>query len=204
MRILKPGEKLSKEELRFFAKMAGQAYVNDPVHSYATKNPERRKTFVYHFMMERLNTSNGEDYFYIDDENRGLCVWRKAHNEYGVIDFLKCPDWLYLYWFWPNTLRTLAAYGPLDVKIFDADTWIISPVFVAPKHQGKGIATELIKKGIEDLTSLGYKCGLEAQDDKNVAYYEKLGFRTIKQDFYKRGNITHSYMVYNGDSSGDK
>ena len=119
MRIVKPGEKLSKKELRYFAKMAGEAYVNDPVHSYATKDPEQRKKFVYHFMMERLNTSNGEDYFYIDDENRGICVWRRAWNEYTALDFLKCPDWLYLYIFFPRTLRTLAAYKPLDVKVFD-------------------------------------------------------------------------------------
>ena len=164
MRVVKPGEKLDTKELRFFARMAGRAYVNDPVHSYATKNPGRRVKYVYHFMMERLNTSNGEDYFYIDDENRGICVWRKAHNEYGVTDFLRCPDWLYLYWFWPNTLRTLSAYAPLDVKMFDEDTWIISPVFVDPDHQGRGIATELITASMKELSEKGYKFGLEAQD----------------------------------------
>ncbi|MBR0112446.1 MAG: GNAT family N-acetyltransferase [Clostridia bacterium] len=198
MRVIKPGEKLDTKELRYFAKMAGRAYVNDPVHSYATKNPERRVRFVYHFMMERLNTSNGEDYFYIDDENRGVCVWRKAHNEYGVIDFLKCPDWLYLYWFWPNTLRTLFAYGPLDVKVFDEDTWIISPVFVDPEHQGKGIATELITGSMKELARKGYKFGLEAQDEKNVEYYKKLGFEIIGEAEYKKGNIKHYYMVYKG------
>lgn len=197
MRVIKPGEKMDTAELREFAKMAGRAYVNDPVHSYATKNPERRKRFVYHFMMERLNTSNGEDYIYIDDEGRGMCVWRRAHNEYGVLDFLRCPDWLYLYWFWPNTLRTLGAYSPLDVKVFDEDTWIISPVFVDPEHQGQGIATRLIKQGIEDLTPLGYKFGLEAQDEKNVKYYEKLGFRITGTADYPKGNIRHYYMVYN-------
>ena len=196
MRILSPGEKLSKKELRRFAKMAGRAYVNDPVHAYATKRPKRRERFVYHFMMERLNTSNGTDYFYIDDEGRGLCVWRKAHNEYGVLDFLKCPDWLYLYWFWPNTLRTLAAYGPLDVKAFSEDTWIISPVFVDPDHQGQGIATALIRQGIADLTKAGFSCGLEAQDARNVHFYEKLGFETIRTDRFEKGNITHTYMVY--------
>ena len=144
MRIIRPGEKLTGEELRSFAKMAGRAYLDDPVHRYATKNPKRREQFVYHFMMERLNTSNGTDYFYIDDEGRGICVWRKAHNEYGVLDFLKCPDWLYLYWFWPNTLRTLSAYGPLDVKAFSEDTWIISPVFVDPAHQGKGLGVPVL------------------------------------------------------------
>ena len=199
MRIIRPGEKLTKKELRFFAEMAGRAYVNDPVHCYATKNPARRVRFISHFMMERLNTSNGEDYFYIDDENRGLCVWRRAHNEYGIADFLRCADWLYLYWFWPNTLRTLFAYSPLDVRVFDEDTWIISPVFVDPGYQRQGIAQSLIRKGIEDLSPLGYKFGLEAQDEGNIRYYEKLGFRVIGSSRYEKGNITHTYMLYEGD-----
>ena len=195
MRVIHPGEKLSKRELRYFAEMAGRAYVNDPVHTYATKNPARRVKFVSHFMMERLNTSNGEDFFYIDDEDRGLCVWRKAHNEYGVLDFLKCPDWLYLYWFWPNTLRTLSAYGPLDVHVFDEDCLLISPVFVDPVHQGKGIATRLLQSSMEELSQYGYSFGLEAQDLKNVSFYEKLGFRVIKTVDYPKGNIRHYYMV---------
>ena len=196
MQSIQPGEHLTKKRLRRFSVIAGFAYLDDPVHTYATKNPKRRAKFVSHFMMERLNASNGTDYFYIDDEDRGLCVWRRAHNEYTVLDFLKCPDWLYLYLFWPNTLRTLSAYRPLDVSVFDENTWIISPVFVAPEHQGKGIATALIQKGIADLTAAGYTCGLEAQDEKNVRFYEKLGFRTIGTDHFEKGKITHTYMIY--------
>ena len=199
MRIVKPGEKLSQKELRYFAKMAGRAYVDDPVHSYATKNPESRVKFVCHFMMERLHTSNGADWFFIDDENRGLCVWRQARNEYGVLDFLKCPDWLYLYVFFPRTLRTLAAYRPLDVTVFDEDMWIISPVFVAPEHQGKGIATGLIRDSMAYLAPLGIRFGLEAQDEKNVRFYEKLGFETIREDVFGKGGIRHRYMVYRDD-----
>jgi GNAT superfamily N-acetyltransferase len=203
MKIYKPGEKMDKKELRAYAKIAGEAYADDPVHCYATKNRERRKRFVYHFMMERLSTSNGEDYIYVDEENGAMCVWRYARNEYTVLDFLRCPDWLYLYWFWPNTLRTLAAYRPLDVRAFDENTWIISPVFVDPAPPGKGIATELIRPGIADLTKQGLSCGLEAQDARNVRFYEKLGFRTIREDRFEKGNITHTYMVYqDGKNTG--
>ena len=73
--------------------MAAEAYVNDPVHSYVTKNEKFRKKFVYHFMIERLATSSREDIIYIDEENRGICVWRQAHNEYDIIDFLMYPNW---------------------------------------------------------------------------------------------------------------
>ena len=196
MRIVKPGEKITRKELKYFARMAARAYINDPVHSYATKNPKKRERFVYHFMLERLTASNGTDYICIDDDKRGMCVWRQAHNEYTVLDFLKCPNWVFLCLYLPNTIRTLSAYSALDVKVFEKNTWIISPVFTDPLHQGKGIATALIRQGIELLSPSGCKLGLEAQSRENEAFYEKLGFRTIEHSFAKHGNIDHRYMVF--------
>ncbi len=187
---------LTRKQLKFFSKMAAEAYVNDPVHSYVTKNETLRKKFVYHFMIERLATSSREDIIYIDQENRGICIWREAHNEYGVLDFLRYPNWVFLYLYWPKTIKTLVAYSHLDVKVFPENTLIISPVFVDPEHQGKGIATKLIKQGIADLTAKGYKLGLEAQNSDNVKFYEKLGFKVIKHDYWKREKIDNYYMMY--------
>ena len=188
--------KLSIKELKYFSRMAAEAYVNDPVHSYVTKNEKLRKKFVYHFMIERLATSNREDIIYVDDEKRGICVWRKAHNEYDVFDFLMYPNWVFLWLYFPKIIKTLMAYGHLDVKVFPENCYIISPVFVSPEHQGKGIATELIKQGIADLTAKGFKLGLEAQNPKNVPFYEKLGFKVIRHDHWKRENIDNYYMLY--------
>lgn len=196
MRIVKPGEKISKKEIKYWAEMAAEAYADDPVHSYATKNIKLRKRYIYHFMMNRITASNSVDYFYIDDDKRGICIWRKAHNEYTVLDFLKCPHWIPMWLLLPSTVKTLSAYSKLDVKKFDDDTWIISPVFVSPEHQGEGVATALISQGVADLTAMGLKCGLEAQSEKNVRFYEKLGFKTFEKDYYKSGNIEHRYMIY--------
>ena len=189
-------KKLTRKELEYYAKMAAETYMDDPVHSYATKNEKLRKKFLYHFMIERLSTSNGEDFIYEDEEKRGLCVWRDAHNPYTMIDFLKCPNWVCLGFYWVSLLKTLTAYAHLDEKVFEKNTLIISPVFVRADCKGQGIGTELIKKGIEDLVPLGYKLGLEAQNPKNVKFYEKLGFKTVKHDYWKREKIENWYMVY--------
>ena len=192
---MKPRKRTNKE-LKYFAKMAAESYVNDPVHSYASKNEKIRKRYVYHFQYERLATSNRQDdLIYVDEEKRGICVWRRAHNEYTFLDFMLCPHWIFLSIYWPNTVRTLMAYSHLDVKVFPKNTYIISPVFVAQEHQGKGIATKLIKQGIADLMAQGYNVGLEAQNPDNVAFYEKLGFKTIKKEYWKRENIDNHYMV---------
>lgn len=187
---------MDRKTLKYFARMAAESYVNDPVHSYATKNEKIRKKYVYHFMLERLSTSNREDIIYVDEQNRGICVWRDAHNDYTMVDFLLCPNWVFLAFYWVNTFKTLKAYSHLDSKVFEKNTLIISPVFVDKNHQGQGIATELIKRGIRELVPQGYKLGLETQNPENVGFYEKLGFKTVKYDYWKSEKIHNYYMVY--------
>ncbi len=187
---------MDRKTLKYFARMAAESYVNDPVHSYATKNEKIRKKYVYHFMLERLSTSNREDIIYVDEQNRGICVWRDAHNDYTMFDFLLCPNWFFLAFYWVNTFKTLKAYSHLDSKVFEKNTLIISPVFVDKNHQGQGIATELIKRGIRELVPRGYKLGLETQNPENVGFYEKLGFKTVKYDYWKSEKIHNYYMVY--------
>ncbi|MBP3446602.1 MAG: GNAT family N-acetyltransferase [Clostridia bacterium] len=187
---------LDRETLKYYARMAAESFVDDPVHKFATKNVKRRKKFIYHFLLERLTSSNKCDVFYVDDEARALCVWRDAHNEYTVLDFLKCPNWVFLCYYITSTVKTLMAYSHLDSKVFEKNTLIISPVFVDPQHQGRGIAKEMIKKGIEEFVPQGYKIGLETQNPDNVGFYEKLGFKIIKEEFYKLEKIHNYYMVY--------
>ena len=189
-------KKLTRKELEYYARMASETYVNDPVHVYATKNEKLRKKFLYHFMIERLSTSNGEDFIYEDAEKRGLCVWRDAHNDYTMFDFLKCPNWVFLCVYNISLIKTLKVFSHLDQKVFEKNTLLISPVFVDKDHKGKGIGTALIKRGIEELVPLGYKLGLETQNPENVALYERIGFKTVEYKFFKSEKIHNYYMVY--------
>lgn len=189
-------KKMDRKTLKYFARMAAESYIDDPVHKYATKDKEKRKKYVYHFMMERLSTSNREDIIYIDEKMRGICVWRDAHNDYTMIDFLRCPNWFFLAVYAPNTFRTLKAYSHLDSKVFPKGTLLISPVFVGKEYQGQGVATSLIRRGIEELVPKGYKLGLEAQNPDNVRFYEKLGFKTVKYVYFEKEKIHNYYMMY--------
>lgn len=192
-------KKLSRKELKYYAKMAAESYVDDPVHVYATKSEKLRKKFLYHFMLERLSTSNREDLIFEDEEKRGICIWRDAHNDYTMFDFMLCPNWVFLCVYNISLIKTLRVFSNLDNKIFEKNTLLISPVFVDKAHQGKGIATRLIKQGIEELVPQGYKLGLETQNPENVPFYEKLGFKTIEYKFFENVGIHNYYMVYDGE-----
>lgn len=192
-------KKLSRKELKYYARMAAESYVDDPVHVYATKSEKLRKKFLYHFMLERLSTSNREDLIFEDEEKRGICIWRDAHNDYTMFDFLLCPNWVFLCVYNISLIKTLRVFSNLDNKIFEKNTLLISPVFVDKAHQGKGIATRLIKQGIEELVPQGYKLGLETQNPENVPFYEKLGFKTLEYKFFENVGIHNYYMVYDGE-----
>ena len=192
-------KQFNRKTLKYYAKMAAEAYVNAPVHCYATKSVYFRKKFVYHFMMCRFACSNRTDTFYFDEEKRGLCILRDAHNPYTMLGFLTSPNWIFLAIYFKSLFKTLKAYNHLDDKVFDEKTMIISPVFVDINHQGKGIATKLINKSVQEFTEKGYKIGLETQNEKNVTFYEKLGFRTIRYTYFKSEKIHNYYMVYSPD-----
>lgn len=187
---------ISRKTLKYYAKMASETYVDDPVYKFACKNVAIRKRFIYHWLLLRLNSSRKKDIFYFDEEERGLLIMREAHYDYTMLQFMKCPNWPFLVLYWPITLKALLAYSHLDNKdIFDDKTYIVSPVFVAEEHKGKGIGTALLKRGMEDLRSKGYKIGLETQNPANVGFYEKLGFKVVKHEHYKLEKIDNYYML---------
>ena len=189
--------KVSLKTLKYYAKMASEAYINDPVYTFACKNEKLRRRFIYHFILLRLNSSRKKDIFYFDEEARGLCIFRHAHYDYTMWQFLKCPNWVFLVLYFPITIKTLLAYSHLDNKdLFDENTYIVSPVFVAPEHQGKGIASKLLREGMTKLYAEGKKIGLETQNPDNVTFYERLGFKTVKTEFYKLEKIQNTYMLF--------
>ncbi len=187
---------ISRKTLKYYAKMASETYVDDPVYKFACKNVFIRKKFIYHWLLLRLNSSRKKDIFYFDEEDRGILIMREAHYDYTMFQFLKCPNWPLLVLYFPVTIKALLVYSHLDNKdIFDDKTYIVSPVFVAEEHKGKGIGTALLKKGMEDLRSKGYKIGLETQNPENVGFYEKLGFKVKKHEYYKLEKIDNYYML---------
>lgn len=60
---------LSKNELKYYAKMAADSFVDDPMYIAVVKNRFIRKRFIYNFMFLRFYLSNAEDII-IEDNNR--------------------------------------------------------------------------------------------------------------------------------------
>lgn len=57
--------------------------------------------------------------------------------------------------------------------------WYLWVLGVAPRRQGRGIGGRLMKPVLDEADSSGQTCYLETEDEKNVRFYARHGFKVI-------------------------
>ena len=187
---------LSKNELKYYAKMASDSFADDPLYIAIVKNKFIRKRFIYNFMYLRFYLSNFEDIIIEDDNKHGLCIWKSITSKISIKNAVCCPNFFNLLFYLPIIIRLKKAFSNEDMSVFPKNTLLFSPVFVDENFQAKGIAKSLILKEVNELIKVGYTLGLETQNKINVEIYSKLGFRLVKTEKYMDGKITNYLMIY--------
>jgi putative acetyltransferase len=79
----------------------------------------------------------------------------------------------------------------------------LGPVGVLPAHCRRGIAAELIKRGLADCASAGFRWAVVLGEP---AYYSRFGFRPASEfglgDEYEGGNYFQALELVLGDLTG--
>ncbi len=188
---------ISDETLKKYARMASEAFINDPNYANAAKNIKLRKLVTYHATLVRLYASRAMGFkFYFDQQERGVLIVRPAQSDIPTDVFMKGKNIPAVIMLIPWIRKLLDVDTRCEnAKHFDDKTYIISPVFVDVKHQGQGVARKLIEKAAADLKEQGYKLGLDTQNPDNVPIYEKMGFRLFHQAFYEDIQMHIFHMI---------
>ena len=187
---------VTNETLKKYARMGAKAFMTNPGYVLSCKDENKKEDFIYNVILMRLYISRKTDIFYFDEEGRGMLVLRKAGMDYPAGEVLKVPNILGLLKNMSFVSKLLTVTGGYSSKgLYDEDkTYIVSPIFVDVKHQGKGVGTALLKKAIEDMEAKGFKVGLDTMEPSNVPYYEKLGFKLI-DDQIDANTGAHSWFM---------
>lgn len=187
---------ISNDTLKKYAEIASDAFMTNPGYVLSCQDEGKRKNFIYNVVLMRLYISRKTDIFYFDEEGRGMLVLRKAGMDYPAGEVLKVPNILGLLKNMSFVSKLLTVTGGYSSKgLYDEDkTYIVSPIFVDVKHQGKGVGTALLKKAVEDMEAKGFKVGLDTMEPSNVPYYEKLGFKLI-DDQIDANTGAHSWFM---------
>ncbi|MFB4195787.1 GNAT family N-acetyltransferase [Streptomyces carpaticus] len=55
--------------------------------------------------------------------------------------------------------------------------WFLETVATAPEAQGRGLGSAVLRPGLREAGEAGLPAFLETSDERNVTFYERLGFR---------------------------
>ena len=71
--------------------------------------------------------------------------------------------------------------------------WHLGPIGVRPSHQGSGIGTMLMERFCREVDACYAKAYLETEGDKNVRFYEKFGFKVVRES--EIFDVKNRYML---------
>ena len=101
-------------------------------------------------------------------------LWRWAPRLGEIASFLARPA---------AVLRSLRLLEPVDrLRPVDLNTWYLRLLAVSPEFQGKGVGSALLSEGLGRAEREKKNVYLETFREKNVAYYEKHGFKLLKRE----------------------
>ncbi len=192
--------RLTKKEVKLAGEILGRALCDDPIIIYLMPDEERRRRLVKHIyqMIICLGVKYGE--VYANSPNlEGVATWQYLNELYNEK-------------FWGKLLCSLKGkvykvgmelakkHKPMEEymhkvhkEIAPGEHWYLYVLGVEPSHQGKGHGSALVRHKLEEIDQQGIPAYLETSLEKNVKFYENLGFQVIKE-----GNIleTEVYQYF--------
>jgi ribosomal protein S18 acetylase RimI-like enzyme len=84
---------------------------------------------------------------------------------------------------WGPAARALAAlegYGMQPFAALPVPWRYLAALGVDPAHQGRGLGTTLVTKTVAGAHAAGLRCGLVTDEERNVAFYRRRGFRLVR------------------------
>ena len=101
--------------------------------------------------------------------DQAQALWEDTKSELGWV-------------FDDDGVRYSALWDWMGEHVPDEPVWFLEIVGVDPAAQGKGVGSALIHHGIERSQADGNPAFLETSEERNVAYYERFGFRVVEED----------------------
>jgi GNAT superfamily N-acetyltransferase len=151
------------------------AFANDPAWSFIVGpgNDPARQAFARSLLIPRIRRRSA----WITDDCTAVAMWDRLENE-GPADADEEQWW--------NAFHTevgdevwerLQAYdGALESVPPARPLWYLGVLATNPDHQGRGLATAVLRPGLAAADAEGWDCWLETSTPTNKAFYAGRGF----------------------------
>jgi GNAT superfamily N-acetyltransferase len=193
---------MDQNDLEAVTSILAAAFQDSSFYRYIAPEPGERKNFLEAMFRYRLGRGLAAQETYLAVEGPrivGMAAWdppvlpgtaapprddgfRKALGEFS-------PD-IQERWFGFLTLLI-----DCRARVLRQPFWGLSPIAVLPEEQGKGYASQLIRKKLAEIDAQGLPCFLATQNKGNAKLYRRYKFKIYREDSIDSSGIIHYTMV---------
>ena len=194
--------KISKSDVKYLSKLFERVFFNWSLAVALEPDDEIRRTkgrYFYAIPIKHM-IKYGEAYA-SSPKMEGVAMWVHSDNsEMTTWQMIKYGALKAMYKIGIKTMNntdiSLDFLAKTQAEIIEEPHYHFTWLGVEPSLQKKGIGTELILAMLNQFSKEKVKCFLDTQDEQNVAYYEKFGFRLIKECQFPNVDVTYWGMLW--------
>jgi ribosomal protein S18 acetylase RimI-like enzyme len=191
--------RLAAHHLDQAAQVMARVFQNDPMLKYLVPDDARRVRLLPSFfsMVVRYCSRYGE--VYTTPTLEGLACWLPPGIEPTIgrmvrIGIRVSP--LDFGWAAFRRYLDLAAYTDIVHKrSVPKRHWYLWALGVDPPHQGQGIGGKLLQPVLEQADTAGLPCYLETENERNLPFYQRYGFKVVSNGEVPRRGLRVWAMV---------
>ena len=149
-----------------------RAFRDDPIVSWSLPSDRRRPGQITRFYRERLRTLTPEELVFCDGERLGAALW--APPDRWRTSF---AELLRMRIFSRRSPPFLVGAHHMERAHPSEPHYYLAILGVAPEAQGQGLGSKLLAPMLERCDREGVPAYLESSKERNLAFYERHGFR---------------------------
>ncbi len=157
--------------------------------AYVFPDAENRRKSLRKLFSPLLDTCLREGEVYTNREVSGIACWQKPgiiknNPLMDMIFYILTPVWAFVTFGSEERKRLIELMRKeqkIHREVISKPHYYLAALGVNPEYQGKGIASQLLQNTLDKLDQQNIPCYLETETEYNVAFYEKRGFKVIRE-----------------------
>lgn len=192
---------LKKKYVKTAGVVLGRAFYDDPITLYIFPNDQERKKVLKHVFRTIVCIGITHGVVHATSPNlEGIAIWIPCKRfKEKTSWFLRCGG---LTLGIRIGLKTAKRSNPIrnfleevQAEIISDKHWYLNELGVDPTFQGKGYGSSLLRHMLNKIDEQGLPVYLETSLEKNVKYYEKFGFKLIKEALIPGTDVNQWFML---------
>lgn len=180
----------------------GRAFYDDPQWVALVPDPDVRRTrlpIMFIGAAKMINAAGGTPERTAGFE--AVALWLPPGKDVGFREMM-ASAWISARWLLTPPIqnvrrltRVLRQFETKKKQLMPEPHWYLMAIGVDPDHQGEGHGSALVRSGMRRADRDGKMIYLETETEKNLGFYERLGFEVLEEMTLTDIDVPFSLMI---------